>query len=120
MSLGGALPRWRASGHVDWRRGPWLASSAAEDFGSITESVVDFPPFDIFFDPYTRTAASTLYHDIAGGYEFPTALTLGAAISNVTDEEPPFVNSGVPENTDAATYRLLGRTYLFKLGYRFQ
>ena len=35
---GSALPRWRASGHIDWHRGPWLASYAVEFVGSMTET----------------------------------------------------------------------------------
>ena len=42
-----------------------------------------------------------------------------AAITNVTDEDPPYLNIA-PANTDTATYRLLGRTYFLKLSYRFE
>jgi outer membrane receptor protein involved in Fe transport len=44
-------------------------------------------------------------------------VTVRAAISNVLDDDPPFVNSGSLANTDSATYRLLGRTYFFELRY---
>ncbi len=116
---GSALPRWRASGHFDWRRGPWLASYAAQYIGSMTELVEEFPPLGIFFIPYTRRIDPTLFHDIEGGYDFPAGLELRAAITNLTNEVPPFVNTGLPENTDPGTYRLLGRTYLLRLLYHF-
>jgi len=116
---GGALPRWRASGHIDWRRGPWLASYAVEYIGSMTEDVLEFPPLRIFFAPYTRRIAPVFFHDIEAGYDFPHGLGLRAAITNVTDEDPPFVNTGLPENTDPGSYRLLGRTYFIQLLYRF-
>ena len=35
----GARPRWRASGHIDWHSGPWMASYAAEYIGSYSECV---------------------------------------------------------------------------------
>ena len=38
----------------------------------------------------------------------------------MTDEDPPFVNLHVPENTDAGMYRLLGRTYSFRMVYEFE
>ena len=35
----GARPHWRASGHIDWHFGPWMASYAAEYIGSYSERV---------------------------------------------------------------------------------
>ena len=116
---GGALPRWRASGYLDWRHGPWLASYAAEYVGSMSEKVEEFPPLRIFFTSYRRQIASALFHDLTGEYDFPSGLTLRAAITNLTDESPPFVNTGLPENTDPGTYRLLGRTYFLEARYHF-
>lgn len=107
-----ALPRWRASGHVDWRRGPWIASYAAEYVGSFTECI---DGIDL-----CRSVESTLFHDIAGGLEFETGLALRAAINNVTDQDPPFVDNSSLGNTDVATYRLLGRTYYLELRYAFE
>ena len=43
-----------------------------------------------------------------------------AAITNVTDEDPPFVNLASMPNTDAGTYRLLGRSYFLELRYQFE
>jgi hypothetical protein len=37
----------------------------------------------------------------------------------VTNEDPPFVNLASAANTDAGTYRLLGRTYFLELRYAF-
>jgi iron complex outermembrane recepter protein len=111
------FPRCRALGHIDWQRGRWMASYAAEYIGGFSQAVTDFPPWDIFFDPYTREVESALYHDLEGGYEFDAGLSVRAAITNVTDEDPPFVNFGA--NTNYATYRLLGRTYFVELRYEF-
>jgi outer membrane receptor protein involved in Fe transport len=115
----GALPRWRGSGHVDWERGKWLASYSAEYIGSMTENVEDFPPLGVFFDPYQRRIASIVYHDLEAGYHFPEGFALRAGITNITDEDPPFINTGLPENTDPGTYRLLGRAYHLNLSYKF-
>ena len=114
-----AFPRWRALGHIDWRRGSWIASYALEYIGSYSQIVLDFPPLDISFEPYTREVESVLYQDVEGGYEFGAGLTVRAAITNITDKDPPFVNLGGDPNTDAATYRLLGRTYFVEFHYEF-
>jgi outer membrane receptor protein involved in Fe transport len=60
-----------------------------------------------------------LYHDLEGRYEFDNGMTVRAAITNLTDEDPPFVNMAGQANTDAGTYRLLGRTFFLELRYDF-
>jgi outer membrane receptor protein involved in Fe transport len=115
----GARPRWRASGHVDWRSGPWMASYAAEYIGGYTEGVEPWELFEMYFDPFDRRVDSVLYHDIAAGFEFGSGVTVRAAITNVTDEDPPYLNIA-PANTDVSTYRLLGRSYFLELSYKFE
>jgi outer membrane receptor protein involved in Fe transport len=115
----GARPRWRASGHLDWRFGPWLASYAAEYIGSYSELVEPFPPLGIDFESFDRRVAPVLYHDIEGGFTFDSGVAVRAAITNVTDEDPPYLNIS-PGNTDAATYRLLGRSYFLELRYQVE
>jgi iron complex outermembrane recepter protein len=115
----GARPRWRASGHIDWHAGPWMASYAAEYIGSYSELVEPYEVFDIEFEPFDRRVDPVLYHDLEAGFEFGSGVSLRAAITNVTDEDPPYLNIA-PANTDAATYRLLGRSYFLELSYRFE
>jgi iron complex outermembrane receptor protein len=115
----GALPRWRASAHFDWHRGHWYASYAAELIGSMTERVKDFPPLGIVFAPYPRRVPSAVFHDIEIRYKIRNSLALQAAVTNVTDKAPPFINTGLPENTEPGTYRLLGRTFFLGLRHAF-
>jgi outer membrane receptor protein involved in Fe transport len=115
----GARPRWRASGHIGWHSGPWMASYAAEFIGSYSERVDPFPSFGIEFEPFDRRVDSVLYHDIEAGFSFDSGVTVRAAITNVTDEDPPYLNIA-PANTDVATYRLLGRSYFMELRYRVE
>ena len=115
----GARPRWRASGHVDWNSGPWMASYAAEYIGSYSERVNPFPPFGIDFEPFDRQVESVLYHDIEAGVSFDSGVSVRAAITNVTDEDPPYLNIA-PANTDVSTYRLLGRSYFLELRYEIE
>ncbi len=115
---GSAWPRWRALGSVDWQYGPWRAGYAAEYVGSYAQ-LVEATIFGAEFASYTRQVESALYHDVEAQYEFDTGVSLRAAITNVTNEDPPFVNLASAANTDAGTYRLLGRTYFLELRYAF-
>jgi outer membrane receptor protein involved in Fe transport len=115
----GARPDWRGLGHVDWRSGPWMASYAAEYIGRYSEVVVPWTLFGIYFDPFERSVDPVLYHDIEAGFAFDSGVTVRAAITNVTDEDPPYLNIA-PANTDVATYRLLGRSYFLELRYRLE
>ncbi len=115
----GARPRWRASGHIDWHSGSWMTSYAVEYIGSYSERVEPWPSFGIEFEPFDRRVDPVLYHDIEAGFEFGSGVSVRAAITNVTDEDPPYLNIA-PANTDVATYRLLGRSYFLELRYDFE
>ena len=115
----GARPRWRASGHFDWRSGPWTASYAAEYIGSYSELVEPWPAFGAVFEPYYRRVDPVLYHDIEAGFTFDSGVTVRAGITNVTDEDPPYLNIP-PAQTDVTTYRLLGRSYFLELRYQVE
>ena len=60
---------------------------------------------------------SYLYHDIVGSYTFDgdTNLVLSAGITNITDEEPPYLDVGFNANTDPSTYRMFGQGYYLRL-----
>jgi outer membrane receptor protein involved in Fe transport len=115
----GARPNWRASGHIDWRSGSWMASYAAEYIGSYSERVEPWPQFGIEFEPFYRRVDPVLYHDIEVGFAFDSSVSVRAAITNVTDEDPPYLNIA-PANTDVSTYRLLGRSYFLELRYQVE
>jgi outer membrane receptor protein involved in Fe transport len=66
-----------------------------------------------------RRVEQVLYHDIEARFEVGNGLTLRAAITNLTDEAPPFVNMASPANTDPGSYRLLGRSFFLELRYDF-
>jgi outer membrane receptor protein involved in Fe transport len=112
----GARPHWRASGHIDWHSGPWMASYSAEYIGSYLERVEPWPLFLVEFEPFDRRVDPVLYHDIEAGFKFDAGVSVRAAITNVTDEDPPYLNI-TPANTDVSTYRLLGRSYFLELRY---
>jgi outer membrane receptor protein involved in Fe transport len=115
----GARPQWRGLASIDWSSGPWLASYSAEYIGSYDERVFWIPMSGAEFDSFLRQVEAALYHDFEAGYTFDAGLRVRAGVTNVTDEDPPFRSQHQPANTDAATYRLLGRTYFLELRYEF-
>ena len=115
----GPLPHWRAVAHLDYRRNHWLFSYSAQYIGDMTERVDDFPPLGIFFASYQRHVPSVLYHDLEIGYRLEKRTSLLAAVTNVGNKDPPFLNTGLPENTDPGTYRLLGRSYSMMINRQF-
>jgi outer membrane receptor protein involved in Fe transport len=122
---GGAMPRWRGMGTVDWTSGRWVLGYSAEYIGSYSQPVEPLllqyaiKQWGSPFESYRRRIEPMLYHDLEGRYEFDNGMTVRAAITNLTDEDPPFVNMAGQANTDAGTYRLLGRTFFLELRYDF-
>ncbi len=69
---------------------------------------------------YIQKIDSILYHDIVVNYTFPqTGTNIAAGITNITDEMPPFIDTGFNANTDPATYRLFGTGYYLRLTQAF-
>ena len=75
--------------------------------------------FGIDFEAFDRRVDSVLYHDMEAGFRFDAGVSVRAAITNVTDEDPPYLDIA-PANTDVATYRLLGRSYFLELRYQVE
>jgi iron complex outermembrane recepter protein len=115
----GALPRWRGSLHLDWHRDRWRLGYGAQYVGSMSEEVDDFPPLGIVFAPYRRQIPSMIVHSLELHYRWRRGLTFNAAIINIADQDPPFVNLGFPENTDPGTYPLLGREFSAGITWSF-
>lgn len=70
---------------------------------------------------YIQAIDSVLYHDIVVNYTFEqTGTNIAAGFTNLTDEEPPYIDTGFTANTDPATYRLFGRGYYVRLTQSFE
>lgn len=111
-----SFPRLRAVGHVQWSRGPWSASWSAQFVDSMTEcgDPLSLPPV-----AYARclTSESVFFQDFQLGWRPERGPRLTVSVLNLTDEDPPRLNFESNFNTDGATYRLLGRTYMLRLAY---
>jgi outer membrane receptor protein involved in Fe transport len=70
---------------------------------------------------YIQKIDSLLYHDIVVDYTFDaTGTNIAAGFTNLTNEEPPYIDTGFNANTDPATYRLFGRGYYIRLTQSFE
>lgn len=70
---------------------------------------------------YIQKIDAQLYHDLVASYTFEqTGTHLALGVTNLTDEEPPFIDTGFNANTDPATYRLFGRGYYLRLTQSFE
>lgn len=111
-----AFPRLRAIGHVQWVRGAWSASWSGQFVDNLIEcgSPGLVPP-----TAYAGclTSDSVLFHDLQFGWRPERGPRVTVSLMNVTDKDPPRLNFEGNWNTDANTYRLLGRTYLLRLAF---
>lgn len=70
---------------------------------------------------YGQAIDSLLYHDIVVNYTVEqTGTLISAGFTNITDEEPPYIDMGFGANTDPSTYRLFGRGYYVRLTQTFE
>ena len=70
---------------------------------------------------YIQDIDNVLYHDIVANYTFEQSNTnIALGITNLTDEEPPYIDTGFNANTDPATYRLFGMGYYVRLTQNFE
>ncbi|MEX2962897.1 TonB-dependent receptor [Microbulbifer sp. TYP-18] len=71
------------------------------------------------FIDYTQQIDAQLYHDLAAAYTFPTNTRVSLGVTNLTNEEPPYIDFGFNASTDPSTYRLFGRSYYLRVSQEF-
>jgi iron complex outermembrane receptor protein len=70
---------------------------------------------------YIQKIDPILYHDLVVDYTFEqTGTNIAAGFTNLTNEKPPFMDTGFNANTDPPTYRLFGRGYYVRLTQSFE
>jgi iron complex outermembrane recepter protein len=90
--------------------------------GYLGEFISGLETGDAFGVGYTQQIPSQMYHDIVGSYTFNTdsgTLVLSGGITNVTDEAPPFIDTGFNGKTDPSTYRMFGTGYYLRAKWSF-
>ncbi|WP_185964413.1 TonB-dependent receptor domain-containing protein [Aliikangiella marina] len=127
VTIGGAFPEDKAQLAVDWSMGDFNVSYSLDFIGSIYQNLSFFgvngePPCSVDATDIATCykVDSQIYHDLVGTYTIPdfgTRVTVG--ITNLTDEEPPFIDSGFNASTDPSTYRLFGQGWFLRLTHDF-
>jgi iron complex outermembrane recepter protein len=107
---GGTYAEDKANFSLQWGRDDLTVSYLAEYISSIEGETV------FFGADYIQKIDSFLYHDLAASYSWQ-GLTLSGGVTNLTDEEPPWIDVGFNAKTDVSTYRLFGRGYYLRLTY---
>jgi outer membrane receptor protein involved in Fe transport len=70
-------------------------------------------------NPYIQKIDDMLYHDIVASYTFASDTSITAGVTNLTNEEAPFIETGFNATTDPSTYRMFGRGYYLRLNQKF-
>jgi iron complex outermembrane receptor protein len=69
---------------------------------------------------YIHEIDDQLYHDLVATYVLSAlGVTISGGVTNFTDEEPPYIEQGFNATTDPSTYRMFGRGYFLRLGWKF-
>ena len=115
---GGSYASDKVNFSFQWMLGDWSVSYLAEYISSLDADTFLNSPID----PYIQKIDSYLYHDLVGSYTwnaFGSSTQFTAGITNITDEDPPFIEQGFNATTDPATYRMFGRGYFLRLQWAF-
>ena len=124
---GGAYARNKFNYSLQWARNNLSVGYLGEYVGRLDADT--FCNCDSDGDPsnndgagaYIQDIDSLLYHDIVVDYTFEqTNTNIAAGFTNITDEEPPFMDVGFNANTDPSTYRLFGRGYYVRVTQTFE
>ncbi|MCL1063956.1 TonB-dependent receptor [Shewanella benthica] len=62
---------------------------------------------------------SFVYHDVTVAYTFDFGTKFSVGVTNITDEEPPFIETANNGSTDESTYRLFGRSWFARISQKF-
>ncbi|MBC8026016.1 MAG: TonB-dependent receptor [Steroidobacteraceae bacterium] len=108
-NAGLVLPKWRAHGSLAWKHANWGARYTAQWIGAFQNCVETLDS-----NVYCGRVPSIVYHDLEMSRSW-SSLELRAGGTNLTNESPPYMPGEA--NTNAATYRLLGRLYFVRLEF---
>ena len=114
---GGGYPRNKINYGLEWTR----EGLSLGYFGEYIHDVLsDDSPFFPIPGGYFYTVDSVIYHDLVGRYDFGQGTMLSVGITNLTDEEPPFIAAGFNGATSPEQYRMLGMGWYARLSHEFQ
>jgi len=114
----GVFPEWKAQWTVDWSYGNFGASVNAEWIDSTVERDA-FGDSGFFSGEGDVGVESETYLDVTVRYNLPWGTQISGGITNILDNDPPFILSGFNANTDSDTFRMLGRSWFARVTHNF-
>lgn len=128
----GSFPEWKHNIVLDWALGDWTAALSIEIIddlkmcGDNNLGLVNCPD-DLILAGQTpgpldvdHTIDGVTYWDISGSYTFPDWGTqIAVGITNLTDEELPYIHDAFNNSTDPDTFRALGRSWFVNIRQDF-
>jgi len=96
---------------VQWTRDNWSVSYLGEYVSGLETWT--------WFSDYIQKIDAQYYSDIIVRYSADNNLTFTAGLTNITDEEPPFIDTGFNGKTDPSTYRMFGQGYYVRAKWTF-
>jgi iron complex outermembrane receptor protein len=120
---GGAYAEDKANYSIGWKwqgfsvtyLGEYISALDADTFCNCGPGAAASPD-----GKYIQDIDSFLYHDLILGYDFDNGIKLQGGVTNITDEEPPFIEIGFNAATDPSTYRMMGQGYYLRFQYAFE
>jgi len=110
---GAAFAEDKANVSLQWTQGDWSVSYLGEYISGLEGGTG-------FGLDYTQIIPSQFYSDIVASYTYEDSVTVTAGITNITDEAPPFIDTGFNGKTDPSTYRMFGQGYYLRLKWTFE
>jgi outer membrane receptor protein involved in Fe transport len=101
----------KANFTLDWFWEDLTVSYAAEYIGGLD--------YEFLYVPQPSTVDSQMYHDLSVAYDSEWGTRFSIGLTNITDEEPPYIDGALNGSTDPSTYRVLGRGAFFRVSHTF-
>lgn len=106
------FPEWKGLLTVDWELGAFGAALNLEYLSGVDEALSSSGGL-------VNRISSEIYVDMSMSYTLATGTEISGGITNIFDNDPPFIASGLNARTDTDTYRILGRSWFARLTQRF-
>lgn len=115
----GAFAEDKANITLQWTQGDWSVSYLGEYISELGGGT-GFGLVDENGDDYVQKIASQYYSDIVASYIYDDSITITGGITNITNEAPPYIDTGFNAKTDPSTYRMFGQGYYVRLKWTFE
>ncbi|GAB4181985.1 MAG: TonB-dependent receptor [Wenzhouxiangellaceae bacterium] len=116
----GVYPEWKGNFNVDWSYADFGASLNIDYLGSVDEFDLDSLDQGIPDDQaFLQKVDAEWYVDLSARYHFDWGTRITFGVTNLFDNDPPYIIGEFNANTDTDTYRLLGRSWFAELRHSF-